>query len=77
MPAIEAAGCGIAVEPLNSTPQLTFGARSARLETCQIRTFAADEVVMAKSVVGYALSVSSSAFASLRSGVSKPSVNQP
>jgi hypothetical protein len=41
---------------------------------CQIRTFTADE---ANSVVCYALSASSSAFASLRSGVSKPSVNQP
>ena len=32
---------------------------------------------MATSLIGYALRASSSAFASLRSGVSKPSVNQP
>jgi hypothetical protein len=44
---------------------------------CQIQTFSADEIVMAKGVVGYASSASSSAFASLRSDVSKPSVNQP
>ena len=41
----------------------------------QFRTFIADEIP--KSVVDYALSSSSSAFASLRSAVSKPSVNQP
>jgi hypothetical protein len=42
---------------------------------CQIRTFIPDEVL--KSVVYDALSSSSSAFASLRSAVSKPSVNRP
>ena len=44
-------------------------------EVCQIRTFIADEIL--KSVVDYGLSSSSSAFASLRSAVSKPSVNRP
>jgi hypothetical protein len=39
-----------------------------------IRTFSAGEIVSAKNVIGYASSASSSAFASLRSGVSKPSV---
>jgi len=36
-----------------------------------------NEVLRTKSVAGYAPSDSSSAFASLRSVVSKPSVNQP
>ncbi len=46
--------------------------------TCQIRTFTANEVMMAKErKVGYELSNSSSAFASFRSAVSNPSVNQP
>ena len=46
--------------------------------TCQIRTFTANEVMMAKECkVGYELSNSSSAFASFRSAVSNPSVNQP
>ena len=44
-------------------------------EVCQIRSFIADETP--ESVVYYALSSSSSAFASLRSAVSKPSVNRP
>jgi hypothetical protein len=42
-----------------------------------IRAFSAGEIVRAKNVIGYAVSASSSAFASVRSGVSKPSVNQP
>ena len=44
---------------------------------CHIRTFTANEVVRAKKRSRYASSVSSSALASFRSGVSKPSVNQP
>ena len=44
-------------------------------EVCQIRAFIADEIP--KSVVDYTLSSSSTAFASLRSAVSKPSVNRP
>jgi hypothetical protein len=52
-------------------------------EVAEIRTSTDDEIVMTMSVVltmgvvGYALSASSSVFASFRSGVSKPSVNQP
>ena len=42
-----------------------FGARSATSE-CQFQTFTADEIVTTKSVVGYALSASSSAFASFK-----------
>ena len=41
------------------------------------RTVAADEAVRTTSVFGYAMSAASSAFASFRSAVSKPSVNQP
>ena len=44
-------------------------------EVCEIRSFITDEV--AKGLVDYTLSSSSSAFASLRSAVSKPSVNRP
>jgi hypothetical protein len=45
---------------------------------CQIRTFTANEVMMAKECkVGYELSNLSNAFASFRSAVSNPSVNQP
>jgi hypothetical protein len=40
---------------------------------CHIRTFTANEVLRAESVVGYASSASNSAFASLRSGGPKPS----
>ena len=46
-------------------------------EECQFRTFAADEVMMTTSAVGYPFRASSSAFASLRSDMEKPSVNQP
>ena len=44
-------------------------------EVCQIWSFIADETP--ERAVDYALSSSSSAFASLRSAVSKPSVNRP
>jgi hypothetical protein len=44
---------------------------------CQHPDLIADEVVKVKSVVGYASIASSKALASLRSDVSKPSVNQP
>jgi hypothetical protein len=43
--------------------------------SCQFRTFIAREI--AKCELDYALSSSSSVFASLRSAVPKPSVNQP
>jgi hypothetical protein len=56
--------------------KLTVRQLVQRFLQCHFRTFT-DEVVRAKSVIGYASSASSSAFASLRSGVSKPSVNQP
>jgi hypothetical protein len=42
---------------------------------CHNRTFTADEVVRAERVVSYVLRPSSSTFASLRSGLSKPPVN--
>jgi hypothetical protein len=41
------------------------------------RTFTGNEVVRPKETVGYLSSSSSSVFAALRSGVAKPSVNQP
>ena len=52
------------------------GRRSLPMRATSARS-PVSEVVRTKSVVGYASSDSSSAFASLRSVVSKPSVNQP
>jgi hypothetical protein len=56
----------------------TLSILTSASEGCQIRTFTANEVMMAKECkVGYELSNSSNAFASFRSAVSNPSVNQP
>jgi hypothetical protein len=44
---------------------------------CHNRTFASDEVVRGKSIVGHASIALSRALASLRSDASKPSMNQP
>jgi hypothetical protein len=43
----------------------------------QIRTFTTGVIGTANSVGGYALTRESRAFSDLRSGVSKPSLNQP
>jgi hypothetical protein len=52
---------GMSAAPLMAAARVAAGVTSL---TCQIRTLTANEVVMAKSVVGYALSASSSALAS-------------
>jgi hypothetical protein len=57
--------------------KLSFISRLYLPEVCHIRTFTANVAMRAKPVVNYASSSSSSAFASFRSGVPKPSVNQP
>ena len=53
-----------------------FGPSNQSSLQCHFRTFTPNKVARAKGVVGYVSNVPSSAFASLRSGVPKPSVNQ-
>ena len=73
----DAAFVGITLELIGSRQRVNLARREAEMVLCHIRTFTAEDIATATSAVGLLVERVEQGLLFLRSGVRKPSVNQP